>query len=158
MDAKTNRARRRARAVEVVEETTRVLRTDPGDRAALRRRLNAYVSLGWADAAERDATALLAANPDQAKLLAVRAKLRIALGRPADAERDVAALLVHDPRRALALYAAMALALRAPGSAFTPIISGLVMLITPNNTAIKLIQKVLLTKMLLLSMIVFSNL
>ena len=118
MDAKTNRARRRARAVEVVEEATRVLRADPGDRAALRRRLNAYVSLGWADAAERDATALLAANPDQAKLLAVRAKLRIALGRPADAERDAAALLVLDPHRALALHGAGP-GLRAPGSTFT---------------------------------------
>ena len=133
MDAKTNRASRRARAVEVVEETTRVLRTDPGDRAALRRRLNAYVSLGWADAAERDATALLGANPAQSKLLALRAKLFMALGRPADAERDVAALLVHDPRRALALYAAMALALRAPGSAFTPIIRYVVGKVSPGE-------------------------
>ena len=133
MDAKTNRARRRARAVEVVEEATRVLRTDPGDRAALRRRLNAYVSLGWADAAERDATALLAANPAQSKLLALRAKLRIALGRPADAERDAAALLVLDPHRALALYTALALALRAPGSAFTPIIRYVVGKVSPGE-------------------------
>ena len=133
MDAKTNRARRRARAVEVVEETTRVLRADPGDRAALRRRLNAYVSLGWADAAERDATALLAANPAQSKLLALRAKLRIALGRPADAERDAAALLVLDPHRALALYTALALALRAPGSTFTPIVRYVVGKVSPGE-------------------------
>ena len=77
MDAQSNRARRRARAVEVVEETTRVLRADLGDRAARIRRLNAYLALDWSDAAERDATALLAANPAQAKLLAFRAKLRI---------------------------------------------------------------------------------
>ena len=78
-------------------------------------------------------TALLAANPDQAKLLAVRAKLRIALGRPADAERDAAALLVLDPHRALALYTALALALRAPGSAFTPIIRYVVGKVSPGE-------------------------
>ena len=133
MDAKSNRTRSRARAVEVVEETTRALRGDPVDGAARRRRLKAYMALGWADAAERDASALLAANPAQAKLLALRAKLFMALGRPADAERDVAALLVHDPRRALALYAAMALALRAPGSAFTPIIRYVVGKVSPGE-------------------------
>jgi len=133
MDAQSNRARRRARAVEVVEETTRILRADPGDRAALRRRLNAYLSLGWADAAERDATALLGANPNQSKLLALRAKLRIALGRPAEAERDAAALLFLDPHRALALYAAMALALRAPSATFTPIVRYVVGKVSPGE-------------------------
>ena len=64
------------------------------------------------------------AAPDAEQPVAVRA---------ADAERDVAALLVHDPRRALALYAAMALALRAPGSTFTPIIRYVVGKVSPGE-------------------------
>jgi len=133
MDAKSNREKRRARAAEIVEETTRVLRADPGDRAALRRRLNAYLALGWTDAAERDVTALLVANPTQTKLLALRAKLRIALDRLADAERDAASLLDTDPQRALALYTALALALHAPGPTFTPIVRYVVGKVSPGE-------------------------